>query len=76
MSLTPKKDKRRVSKELKDLGVAAKNGLRRLRDDLHWFESTSQHQLTPKEWIVMTNEKLQDLDIKSIQELLLHLPLD
>ena len=45
----------------------------RLREDESWIEATEV--LTPKEWVIETNKRLQGRDVESLQLLLLALPL-
>jgi hypothetical protein len=77
---TMDKGKRRVSKEPKAFGKESKAlaseatvALQKLKDNEYWIESTKIH--APEEWLKVTNKLLAEMEILSLQELLLSLPL-
>lgn len=70
---TMDKGKKRISKECRDLEMEATVALHSLRENEYWIKSTENH--TPEEWLKETNELLCQMEIRSLQQLLLSLPL-
>jgi hypothetical protein len=68
------KESKKPSKEEKNLANAALSALKRLREDKYWTKFTDV-EVSSINWIVETNKMLEDREfIKTVQEILLHLP--
>lgn len=63
----------RLPKERRDLAREASVALHWLRQNEYWIELTKMH--SPEEWLKETNKLLHEKEIRSLQELLLALPL-